>query len=599
VFVHAGQNASFSVGVIGTPPAYRWRKDGALLSDGTAMSLLRTNVQWPDHGNYDVVVTNGYGAVTSQVAVLTVNAAPADAFNPASGSAQVFAMAPQADGGLLVGGHLPSTGSTPPNFLVRVNGQGVADNGFDPNADYYVRSLCLQPDGKILIGGGFTLVDGQVRERLARLTQTGSIDTNFNPGSIGSGDVYSLVPQPDGRILVGGSYVTIAGQYRAGLSRVYSNGTLDTPFDPQPFGGPVWAMALQPDGKIIVGGYFIQLGGQSRIGIGRINNDGTLDQAFNPQLVPPPGRGGAASSLVLQPDRKILVGGVFNSLAGHNTSFIGRLNTNGTADTTFTVSVAGGSYPEVFSLALQADGKIVLGGTFTSVNGQIRSNLARLNPDGSLDDMFIPQAAGTVCAVALQPDGNVLVGGMFNAVGGQSRSSLARLTNTVPATQSLNYNSNTITWLRGGSSPEVWRTTFETSTNGLQWIGLGEGTRIPGGWQLANVFGLTNLTVRARGDVIGGGGFYSGSSWFVESMLIIAPRTRPTILVHDSSFGVQSNRFGFKVSAFPGQVVVTEVSTNLQVWTPLAMDWVHSNSFYFLDTRQLLHPSSFYRVRLY
>jgi hypothetical protein len=122
--------------------------------------------------------------------------------------------------------------------------------------------------------------------------------------------------------------------------------------------------------------------------------------------------------------------------------------------------------------------------------------------------------------------------------------------------------------------------------------------RTPGGWQLTNVPGLTNLTVRARGHVIGGGGSYGGSSWFLESALTLAPQTRPTILINDPGFGVQSNQFGFKIVALPGQVIVTEASTNLQTWTPLSTNWVSVNSFYFLDPRPLLPPGSFYRARL-
>ena len=119
LFVHAGQSAQFSVGVIGTPPSYCWRKDDLPLPGTTAALLLRTNVSWTDHGTYDVVVTNDFGALTSQVAVLTVNAAVADSFNPASGSVQALTLAPQADGGLLMGGYCSSMGATPPNYLLR------------------------------------------------------------------------------------------------------------------------------------------------------------------------------------------------------------------------------------------------------------------------------------------------------------------------------------------------------------------------------------------------------------------------------------------------------------------------------------------------
>ena len=79
------------------------------------------------------------------------------------------------------------------------------------------------------------------------------------------------------------------------------------------------------------------------------------------------------------------------------------------------------------SLALQADGKILVGGSFTVLGGQVRNRLARLNTDGTLDVGFNPGASGPVFSLAVQADGEVLVGGQFNTLSGQARTNIARL----------------------------------------------------------------------------------------------------------------------------------------------------------------------------
>jgi hypothetical protein len=152
---------------------------------------------------------------------------------------------------------------------------------------------------------------------------------------------------------------------------------------------------------------------------------------------------------------------------------------------------------------LQADGKIVLAGWFTTLAGQPRSKIGRLNPDGSLDTTFNPGADESIDSLGLQADGKILVGGHYSTLGGQPRSRIGRLSSMAPALQNLEVDPQgaTITWMRSGTSPEVWRTPFELSTDGIAYIPIGAGIRIPGGWQLT---GLAlphnqNLFIRARG----------------------------------------------------------------------------------------------------
>ena len=243
---------------------------------------------------------------------------------------------------------------------------------------------------------------------------------------------------------------------------------------------------------------------------------------------------------------------------------------------------------------MQADGKILVGGAFINLGGQSRTYIGRLNANGTLDTSFNPGVGGInpgVSSLALQADGKILVGGTFTTLAGQSRTNIGRLKNSGPATQSLTFDGANLTWTRGGTSPEVSRTTFEYSSNAVTWTSLGAGSRVSGGWQLGGVSLPPGATIRARGYVTGGQ--YNGSGWFVESLL-------PTIaiLTHDGSFGVVSNRFGFNIRGVGSQMVVVEGSSNLVQWTPLYTNALSSGQLYFSDPGWTQIPLRFYRARL-
>src|SRR6266436_1489934 len=137
-----------------------------------------------------------------------------------------------------------------------------------------------------------------------------------------------------------------------------------------------------------------------------------------------PGANGSVFCLAVQADGKILVGGFFTTLGGQSRNYIGRLNADGTLDTGFFPGADGYA---VYSLAVQADGEVLVGGEFTSLGGQSRTNIGRLNADGTLDPSFNPVAGGgpfpppSVHSMAVQANEKILVGGYFGTLGGQSR----------------------------------------------------------------------------------------------------------------------------------------------------------------------------------
>jgi len=318
-----------------------------------------------------------------------------------------------------------------PIFPLPLDAQsGAIDPLFDPGTgvDLAVYSIAIQPNSQILIGGNFTSFDDVERVNIARLAASGSRDDTFAPGTAVDGSfpyVNAVALQPTGKVLLGGGFTNTAS---TNLTRLNANGNLDSGFK-MVVDDSVNAIAVLADGSILIGGFFTHVNGQARTGIARLDSTGAVDLGFNPTLF---GGFAAVYSLAVQGDGKILVGGSFTNVSNSLRTNIARLNTNGTLDATFKpVAVGGGQLsPAVFySLALDAQGHVVVGGDFTSVNGSVRTNLARFTSDGSLDSGF-NAAAGTdfpVNSVALEPYGKILVAGYFNVVNGVGNNYIARL----------------------------------------------------------------------------------------------------------------------------------------------------------------------------
>jgi uncharacterized delta-60 repeat protein len=242
---------------------------------------------------------------------------------------------------------------------------------------------------------------------------------------------------------------SVAVLLAGGAEAVRGQSALDG-FDPNA-NGSVRVVVVQPDGKILIGGDFTTLspnGGAAvtRNYIARLNPDGTLDTAFNPNA------NSNVYSIAVQADGKILAGGNFTSIGGQTRNNIARLDaTTGLAD-----SFDPNANSDVVSIAVQADGKILASGNFNTIGGQ-RRNFARLDATTGLADSFDPNANSSVFAIAVQADGKILAGGDFTTMGGQSRSLFARLTNDTAALQNVAVTQTTITWTRGGSSPQFTR----------------------------------------------------------------------------------------------------------------------------------------------
>jgi uncharacterized delta-60 repeat protein/prepilin-type N-terminal cleavage/methylation domain-containing protein len=252
----------------------------------------------------------------------------------------------------------------------------------------------------------------------------GSLDLSLDPGTGVNSSISEVQEQSDGKILIGGSLTSYNGTEVGRIARINADGSLDTSFNPgSGFNEAITTLALQSDGKILVGGTFSQFNGVSRNRIARLNADGSLDTSFDPGS----GFNSSLTDVIIQSDGKILVGGVFASFNNVSRIRVARLNSDGTLDTSFDPGT--GANNNVTDMDLQSDGKLVIIGRFTSYNGTAINRIARINSDGSLDTSFSPGVGPntSVSTVSVKSDNKVVVGGVFTTFSGLSRRYIAQL----------------------------------------------------------------------------------------------------------------------------------------------------------------------------
>jgi len=346
-----------------------------------------------------------------------------DGFDP-NADDTIFVVAVQLDGKILIGGNFNHVQGVARSKIARLNADGSLDLAFNPSADNTVLSMAIQADGKILVGGNFNAVGGQSRNYLARLDPVTGLADSFNPNPINqfsAASIYSIAVQIDGKILVAGSFSEIGGQPRSELARLDATTGLADSFNPAS-SSFVYTVALQKDGKILVGGAFSHIGQRSRNHIARLDPVTGLADSFAPDA------NGVVNSIAVQEDGKILAGGQFNgvsSIGGQTRNHIARLDpTTGMAD-----SFDPNANDIVSTLVIQPNGEILAAGDFTSIGGQTRNHIARLDARSGLADSLDPNPKGGVgvIAVAVQTDGRILIGGVFTTVKGQPRNNIARL----------------------------------------------------------------------------------------------------------------------------------------------------------------------------
>jgi uncharacterized delta-60 repeat protein len=256
-----------------------------------------------------------------------------------------------------------------------------------------------------------------------RLNSDGSIDNTFTSPGAFNAQINALAEQSSGGgyILVGGAFTTIAGNTKNRIVRLNMNGSIDNTFASGTGidGESVEDIVFQSDGKIILGGSFTTYDGVSAVDIVRLNTDGSRDNTFVNSGTS--GGGNYIANINVQPDDSLIVVGAFDTMDGSPAGSVAKLNPNGSIDNSFDVSpgaLNGGSISFVFDSVTQPDGKIIICGNFTTYNGVAIKFLVRVDPnDGSIDTEFNPGSSSSPQSprrLALRETGQIVATGIFD-----------------------------------------------------------------------------------------------------------------------------------------------------------------------------------------
>ena len=409
------------------------------------------------------------------------------------------------DGKILVWGNFSKLSGRERTGIALLNPDGTVDDTFrppeilsghrrlersgNPSAHATVTTVHVQPDGKLLLAGAFSRVAGQPRTTLVRLKVDGSLDEDFGRNLRFDGAINDIALQPDGRLVIGGSFERINGVRRSYMARLMPDGTVDESFKPKSGLASDWSVtlysiALQADKKILVGGYFKSVDGASMLNLARLNPDGTLDKTFKLRT----GASGPVWRIRVQDDGKIVVGGVFDFLGERSSKKLGRLNVDGTVDPTFRPPNPNADVNDIVCLP---DGRLLVSGNFTTIASQARRFLALLKADGTLDpgldlgtgpDRFLGTQLGRGSdATPIHSDGTLYLSGPFHRFNGLPAPNLVRLNlgKLSPNLHALRRNAtameSTVHGLPGGvytveSSPDLerWNPVGEVRLDGYQ-----------------------------------------------------------------------------------------------------------------------------------
>lgn len=413
----------FEVSAQGSNLTFQWRRLGQPINGATARIFEIPAAALTDSGFYDVVVTGGAERTVSnaaQLEVLPQTSAGAyrmdDSFAPLLASdvtntslRLISAVAMTAERELLVGGTFSVFMGQRRSNLARVTPAMVLDATFRPVVDGPVNAVVAIADGRVLVGGAFKSVNGVLCPGLALLNADGSLVGGFNPfATYATASVSSIVVQPDGRFVVAGELLAETGGTTRDLAAVTPAGSVVADFAPlriAPFGGKILALAAAPDGGIYIAYTWHVV---------RLLADGSLDSSF--ATVDLATTAGEFRRLAVQGDGRLLVGGCL-------TAGVVRFETNGTPDPTF--KYGGGR--NVSSLLPLPDGRLLVGCTVGLSSNPPR--LACLDTTGAVSSAFTLSTVlnGSVDCLTIHPEAGFIAAGSFSQAGGAPVAGIVRL----------------------------------------------------------------------------------------------------------------------------------------------------------------------------
>ncbi len=574
-------------------------------------------------------------------------------------NASVSSISEQRDGKLVISGGFSQVNDQPFSHLVRLNLDGTVDQTFRPSvpvvnqvavqndqkilfSDYpgrisrlssdggedptfqprfcSVNRFLLLSNGKLLVSApssscGSSLIDGNGTS-LARLNADGSQDLAFSSLPANTNDPLDLwfFETLEGKILVA-SYAeamyrrlghsglallnpdgSLANEFRADVSEIFHREA----FLWQTF---VSGIATLPDGEILVAGSFDFVNGAPRNGVIRLHKDGTLDSSFSPQLsILSLGYRYNPVAIAAAPDGKIILA----ATAGDNETKIVRFLPDGTLEKVLRNYAAGDSSLVISALAVQADGRVLVGGHGVASDG---SDLARLDPDGTFDDQFRPgvkvdsNSGYDHISIALQASGRIVLAGALlsiNSADGTWQGCLARL--RADGSQDKTFDP----WRNRVSTPRL----VATRSDGHLWVlaqkeeGLAELALVTEAGLLESADSVTKLAAANAYDRFEAmsaqpdGGILLGGTF---SKLFGRPRLCLARLIPSLNLGppvrLADGQVQFQVGGGAGSTVI-EATTDLAAgnWQKISPNTVNSNRWLFTDADAPNFSQRFYRA---
>jgi uncharacterized delta-60 repeat protein len=395
-----------SFGVTATSPtalSYQWLLNGISIPSATSASYSISSLVANQEGSYSVRITNDYDSIVTVPVNLAIIPDPtliASGYSVSPGlNSTVNTLAPAPDGAVYAGGFFTDAGGNAAiDYLAKINPDGSVDTTFVPPAlNNQVKDLAVQADGKIIAVGTFTTVAGSSTRRLVRLNSDGTLDSTFETSTGTNGDINTVAIQPDGRILIGGSFSDYKGTSLGtghDLMLLNTDGSLAAKIG---FDGSIALLDILPlTNTSCLISYSTTSG--SAVKVRRLNLDvGTStywsDSSFNYAS----GRT-IVYSMALAPDGNYLFAGI---------SGLYKVGSTGTILTTYPLN-------NYYTIAVQANGKVVAAGS--------SGRLARYLADATADPIFTPSGVpnGTTQALSIRSDGKIWLAGAFTSYGGST-----------------------------------------------------------------------------------------------------------------------------------------------------------------------------------
>ncbi|MFI5165870.1 MAG: IPTL-CTERM sorting domain-containing protein [Thermoanaerobaculales bacterium] len=312
-----------------------------------------------------------------------------------------------------------------------------------------VSAIVRQPDGKVVVGGSFDHVNGVLRHFIARLNTDGSLDTGWDANA--DGGISALAVDAGGDLFVGGSFQHIGGLARAGLAKLSpgASATADATWNPIPpnaVSSRIYVLLADSSGSLYVGGGFSTIGGQARANLARlsVSGSGAADATWDPS----PNGNVIALALDESGGNLFVAGGIlgFKHIGGLDRRTLAKISISGVGaadpawDPQPSFTCAGGECGRADALALDGSGNLFVGGFFGQIGGQTVSLLAKLsNATGAADASWTPNPNGEILALAFDA-GNVYAAGVFGIIGGQPIEALAKIADAGVGTVDPNWH---------------------------------------------------------------------------------------------------------------------------------------------------------------